>query len=80
LQKKNRSLPFPFSVYIYIQWIGHIYIYNYIYTSAAILNGKLKSRWFFLIHVPFSHHANWSLSFVCLFTKKQTEVIRLQAD
>ncbi len=31
-----------------------------------------------LIHLPFAHCANGSFSFVCLFLKKQMEVIRLQ--
>jgi hypothetical protein len=35
---------------------------------------------FSLIKLPFAYHANESLSFVCLLTKKQTEVIRLQTD
>jgi hypothetical protein len=43
-------------------------------------NGKRKPRQFFLIRLPFAHHANGSVSFIRLFTKKQTEVIRLQTD
>jgi hypothetical protein len=29
---------------------------------------------------PFAYRANESLSFPCLLTKKQTEIIRLQTD
>jgi hypothetical protein len=49
---------------------------GYMYIS----NGKLKPRQFSLIRLPFDHHANRSLSFVCLLTKKQMEVIRLQTE
>jgi hypothetical protein len=35
---------------------------------------------FSVIHFPFAHRANESLSFARLLTKKQTEVIRLQTD
>jgi hypothetical protein len=35
---------------------------------------------FFLIHLQFAHHANGSLPFFRLLTKKQTEVIRLQTN
>jgi hypothetical protein len=41
-------------------------------------NGKWKPKQFSLIHFPFSHSANESLSFVRLFAKKQTEVTCLQ--
>ncbi len=34
----------------------------------------------FLNPLPFAHRTNRSLSFVCLLTKKQREIIRLQAD
>ncbi len=43
-------------------------------------NGKRKPRQFSLIRLPFAHRANGSSSFVCLLTKKQTEVIHLQTD
>jgi hypothetical protein len=43
-------------------------------------NGKRKPPRFSLIRLLFAHHASGSLSFVCLLTKKQTEVIRLQTD
>ncbi len=33
-----------------------------------------------LIRLPFAHRAKGILSFVCLFTKKQTEVISLQTE
>ncbi len=35
---------------------------------------------FYIIHLTFGHRANGSLSFVCLLTKKQMEVIHLQTD
>ncbi len=47
---------------------------------AAISTEKRKPRRFFLIYLQFAYHANRSLSFVRLLTKKQTEVIRLQMD
>jgi hypothetical protein len=50
------------------------------YMYSAISNRKQKPRWFFLIHLPFAHHANKSLLFVSLLIKKQTEVIHLQTD
>jgi hypothetical protein len=37
---------------------------------------KQKPRQLCLICFPFAHHANGSLSFVCLLTKKQTELIQ----
>ncbi len=43
-------------------------------------NGKRKPRRFSLIRLQFARRANGSLSFTRLFTKKQTEVIRLQTD
>jgi hypothetical protein len=61
-------------IYIYI------HIFQYIYIYAAVSNGKWKTRRFSLISLPFGHRANGSLSFVRLFTMKQTEVIRLQTD
>jgi hypothetical protein len=52
---------------------------------AIVSNGKRKMEAqaiflnpFSVIHFPFSHSANESLSFVRLFAKKQTEVTRLQ--
>jgi hypothetical protein len=42
--------------------------------------GKRKPRRFSLFRLPFAHRVNGSLSFVRLFTKKQTEAIRLQTD
>ncbi len=43
-------------------------------------NGKRKPRQFSLTRLRFFHCANRSLSFVRLLTKKEMEVIRLQAD
>jgi hypothetical protein len=37
-------------------------------------NRNRSPRWFSLICLPFAHHANWSLLFVCLLTKKETEL------
>ncbi len=62
------------------------YIYIYIYIDIDILlpfkkeNGKWKPRQFSFIRSPLAHRANGSSLFVFLFTKKQTEVIRLQTD
>ncbi len=39
-----------------------------------------KPKRFSLIRLPFAHRANGSLSFVSLFTKKQTEVICWQTN
>ncbi len=36
------------------------------YNPAFNANRKRKPRQFSLIHLPFAHHANGSLSFVCL--------------
>jgi hypothetical protein len=67
----------------------YVYTFIYVYTSIYILylyiypvvpNGKRKPRQFSLIRSAFVHHANGSLTFVRLVTKKQTEVIRLQTD
>jgi hypothetical protein len=41
---------------------------------------KMEACAISLINLLFAHCANASLSFVCFFTKKQTEVIRLQTD
>ncbi len=43
-------------------------------------NRRCKPKQFSLIRLAFAHHANGSLLFVCLLTKKQTEVIRLKTD
>jgi hypothetical protein len=43
-------------------------------------NGKLKPWRLSLIRFPFAHHANGSLAFVRLLTKKQAEVIYWQTD
>ncbi len=40
----------------------------------------MEAQTIFLIRLPFARRANGSFSFVCLFTKKQLEVIRLQTD
>jgi hypothetical protein len=54
-------------------------MYAYIY--AAVSNRKRKPGDFsYSFCLPFAHRANGSLSFVRLFTKKQTEVIRLQTE
>jgi hypothetical protein len=39
--------------------------------QTSVSNGKRKPRRFFLIRLPFAHHANGSLLFVRLFTKKK---------
>ncbi len=43
-------------------------------------NGRQKPRRFSFICLSFAHRSNRSLSFVRLFMKKQTEVIRMQTD
>jgi hypothetical protein len=54
---------------------GDIRTYFYIYIIyAAVSNGKRKPRRFSLLRLPSAHHANRSLLFVRLLTKKQTEV------
>ncbi len=56
----------------------HLYIHTYIY--AAVSNGKREAQAVFLNPFTVAHRASTSLSFVRLFTKKQTEVICLQTD
>ncbi len=75
----------PFSVYIYIVTDVNISIYIYLYIKSYIYvlpfqteNGSRGD--FPLLRLPFAHHANGSLSFVRLLTKKQTELFRLQTD
>ncbi len=41
---------------------------------------KMEGQVIFLIHLPFAHSTNRSLSIVHLLTKKQIEVIRVQMD
>jgi hypothetical protein len=54
-----------------------LYIYKYI---CCHFKRKTEAQAISLIRLPFAHRVNESLSFICLFTKKQTEVIRLQMD
>jgi hypothetical protein len=74
------------NIYIFVYLYLYLYLYVYIYTVHIYMllfqteNGKRKPRQFSLIHLPFAHHANGSLSFVSLFTMKQMEDIRLQTD
>jgi hypothetical protein len=58
----------------------YIYIETAIYISMLFQteNGKRNPRRFSIIRLPFARRANRCLSFFHLFTKKQTEVIRLQ--
>jgi hypothetical protein len=49
-------------------------------TYAVISKGKQKPSQVSLLHLPGAHCANGSLSFVCLLTKTQMEVIRLRMD
>jgi hypothetical protein len=42
-----------------------------------IENGRRKPRQFSFTCFPFAHRASGILSFVCLLTRKQKEVIRL---
>jgi hypothetical protein len=57
---------------------SNIYIYIYIYIN--ILPFEMENKQFSLIRLLFAHHANVSLSFVHLLTKKQTEVNHLQTE
>jgi hypothetical protein len=59
LQKTNGSLPFPFSIYIYICR----YLSLYIYTAVSNSKRKTEAHVFSLIHLPFAHCANGSYSF-----------------
>jgi hypothetical protein len=86
------SLYIDIDIYKYI----YLSIYLYIYISVSISIYLLLYRYicchfkwktenripgqFSLIHLPFAHQANRSLLFICLFTKKQMEVICLQTD
>jgi hypothetical protein len=69
-------------VYIYIYLYIYVYLSTYVYKDiyAAISNGKRKPRRFFLILLPLTYRVNGSLSFLRLFTKRQTELIRLQTN
>jgi hypothetical protein len=80
---QENKLPFFVSVYsrqtevaIFVSSVCWIYSINIFQMG----NGKQKPRRFSLIRLPFSHHANGSLSFLRLLTKEQREVIRLQMD
>jgi hypothetical protein len=71
LQQINGSCRFPLDFpYIYINSSIYIYI---IYIYAAVSNGKRK--WtpgdFPFIHLPFTHRANRSLSYVRLLMKNE---------
>ncbi len=58
-----------------------IYIYIYLYINVFChFKWKMEAQAIFQIRLLFAHRADRSLSFVRLFTKKQTEVIRLQTD
>jgi hypothetical protein len=58
----------------------YIYIYIFIYIYSCRFKRKMGPWPFSLICLPITHHANGSLSFVSLLTKKETRVIRLQMD
>jgi hypothetical protein len=60
-------------IYIYMYIYMYIYIYPYIYIYMLLFqteNGRRKPRLFSLIRLSFAHHADGSLSFSHLFTKK----------
>jgi hypothetical protein len=72
---------------IYISYIStyayiFLYFYNYIYIYVAVSNGKWKTEAQAIFLNPFTVCSSCigKLSFVRLFAKKQTEVIRLQTD
>ncbi len=69
--------------YTFIYLPIYLYISNYNYKYMLLFQmktGKRKLRWFYLTHLPFAHPANGNLSFIRLFVKKRTEVMRLQTD
>jgi hypothetical protein len=59
---------------------GHGYTGTWGHKDMETSNRKQKSKGFSLSCLPFVHHANGSLSFVCLLTNKQTKIICLQTD
>ncbi len=71
----KRKLPFSIS---YVFYIYLCCCFNIHMLPFQMENGKWKPRRFFLICLSFPHHANGSLLFVRLLTKKETEVIRFQ--
>ncbi len=74
-------------LYLYILYT-FTYAYTYTYTYAYIYlycHFKWKTKTgspgrFSLIHLQFTHHINRSMLLVCLLTKKQMKVSRLQTD
>jgi hypothetical protein len=66
-------------IYMCVNIHKHTYIHTYIYICCCFKQ-KTEARRFSLIRLPSAHHANGSLPFVHLLTKKQIEVIRLQTD
>jgi hypothetical protein len=52
----------------------------YILPFYEKIKRKTEDQMISLIRLPFAHLSNKSLSFVHLFTEKQTVVIRLQTD
>jgi hypothetical protein len=68
--------PSPFSPFIPFIYI---YINIDIYVHMLPFQRKTKALTIFL-NRQFAYRAYGSLSFVCLLTKKQTEVVRLQTD
>ncbi len=64
----------PFIPFIYISINIDIYIY------ILRFQRKTEALAIFLNRLQFAYRTYGSLSFVCLLTKKQTEVIRLQTD
>jgi hypothetical protein len=89
--QEKQTFRFPlvlFSIYIYIETSAYtvsiyisldisnsINIYWYMYMLTFQTENGAEA--IFLNPLPFAHRTNVSLSFVCLFTKKQKEVIRL---
>jgi hypothetical protein len=53
---------------------------NWRHGDMETSNRNRKPRQFSLISLPLAYHANGSLSFISLLTKKQTRVIHLQTD
>ncbi len=76
---KRQHIDIYRNIYIYTYLYVYVYVYVYIYIYIYILpfqmeNGKRKPGQFSLVWLPFAHSANWNLSLVRLFTKKQTKV------
>jgi hypothetical protein len=76
---QENKLPFSISVcskQIEVFCFHFLYIYIYMLPFRR----KAEAQAISPNPLPFAHHANGSLSFVHLLTKKQTKVIRVEED